>query len=72
MLCGADLVSVVLGPSAGRPPLDRRLGRADRVRRCLADRFDRIITGLARQLGRLDRDPTRGRYSVSSASSSEA
>jgi len=31
----------------------------------LKERFDRIITGLARQLrSTLDRDPERGRYSV--------
>ena len=62
MLCGADLVSVVLdgdGPGSARP-LDRgrRPGRADRLRRAFAERFDRIVTGLARQLrSELDRDP---------------
>ena len=70
MLCGADLVSVVLeAESAGQPPASRSRpplwsSRSSATTR-LPDRFDRIVTGLARQLrSALDRDPARGRYSV--------
>ena len=69
MLCGAELVSVVIEPGA---PGTARLSIESAVLaepvECvepLADRFDRIITGLARQLrSALDRDAARGRYSV--------
>jgi two-component sensor histidine kinase len=69
MLSGARQVSIVLesvdatkarlaievDSLAGEPDVDPRL----------SDRFDRIITGLARQLrSTLERDPERGRYSV--------
>ena len=72
MLSGAPQVSVVLDSLdaatarlaievdslAGDPDVDPRL----------ADRFDRIISGLARQLrSTLERDPARGRYSVTIA-----
>lgn len=69
MLCGASLVSVSLTGAdtasarlsvetdalAGEPSCDERL----------MERFDRIITGLARQLrSTLERDTQTGRYSV--------
>lgn len=69
MLCGAGLISIILDDKgAGQARLavevDSLAGEtvADGA---LADRFDRIITGLARQLrSTLDRDPARGRYAV--------
>jgi hypothetical protein len=69
MLCGADLVSVVLEPEGtGGARLSVEAAALVEPIECdpaLADRFDRIVTGLARQLrSTLDRDPTRGRYSV--------
>jgi HAMP domain-containing protein len=69
MLCGADLVSVVLEAEAPRiARLSIEAAALVEPIECdapLAERFDRIITGLARQLrSTLDRDPTRGRYSV--------
>ncbi|HEV2817756.1 MAG TPA: histidine kinase dimerization/phosphoacceptor domain -containing protein [Allosphingosinicella sp.] len=69
MLCGAELVSVVLeatAPDTARlsVAVDALAGSVD-CDPALADRFDRIVTGLARQLrSALDRDPARGRYSV--------
>jgi len=72
MLCGASLVSIVLEPEeAGSARLsiavDSLAGGAARDA-ALSDRFERIITGLARQLrSRLDRDPGLGRYSVAIA-----
>jgi two-component system, sensor histidine kinase PdtaS len=69
MLCGAEMVSVVLeAGAAGTARLsvsvDALAGSVD-CDEALADRFDRIVTGLARQLrSALDRDPARGRYSV--------
>ena len=67
MLCGADLVSVVLephSPAAARLSIEAAaLVEPIECDPALADRFDRIVTGLARQLrSALDRDPTRGRY----------
>jgi signal transduction histidine kinase len=69
MLCGADLVSVVLeGNEAGSARLSIEASALVEPIDCdsaLADRFERIVTGLARQLRSvLDRDPRRGRYSV--------
>jgi signal transduction histidine kinase len=69
MLCGAELVSVVLEPKgAGSARLSIEAAALIDPIECdpaLADRFDRIITGLARQLrSTLERDPTRGRYTV--------
>jgi len=69
MLCGAETVSVVLEPDAAGTArlsveVDALAGEVD-CDAALADRFDRIVTGLARQLrSALDRDPKRGRYSV--------
>jgi hypothetical protein len=69
MLCGADLVSVVLeakGPGSARLSIEAAaLVEPIDCDAPLAERFDRIVTGLARQLrSALDRDPGRGRYSV--------
>jgi hypothetical protein len=69
MLCGADLVSVVLEAEApGIARLSIEAAALVEPIECddtLSDRFDRIVTGLARQLrSTLDRDPKRGRYSV--------
>jgi len=69
MLCGAEMVSVVVEPEApGAARLsvevDSLTGTID-CGEALKDRFDRIVTGLARQLrSTLDRDPARGRYSL--------
>ncbi len=69
MLCGAGQVSIVLEadePSTARlsVEVDSLIGGGGRDE-ALADRFERIITGLARQLrSTLDRDADRGRYSV--------
>jgi len=69
MLCGAGQVSIVLDQDtpgianlaievdslAGRPECDA----------AVAERFERIVVGLARQLrSTLERDPDRGRYSL--------
>jgi two-component sensor histidine kinase len=69
MLCGADLVSVVLeadGPRSARLSIEAAvLAEPVECEEALAERFERIVTGLARQLrSALDRDPARGRYSV--------
>ena len=69
MLCGAETVSVVLettAPGTARlsVAVDSLAGNVESDP-ALAERFDRIVTGLARQLrSALDRDPARGRYSV--------
>jgi len=69
MLCGARTVSVVL--EADSPGMARLSVEADALAgtidcdAALEDRFDRIVTGLARQLrSTLDRDPARGRFSL--------
>ena len=69
MLCGADLVSVVLeAEESGTARLSiesAALAEPVECEAALSERFDRIVTGLARQLrSTLDRDPSRGRYSV--------
>jgi len=72
MLCGASLVSIALdadAPGSARLSLevDALAGEID-CDPALADRFDRIVAGLARQLrSTLDREPERGRYAVSIA-----
>ena len=72
MLCGAGQVSIVLEPlDAGTARLalevDSLAGERERDE-ALEERFDRIITGLARQLrSPLERDPARGRYAVTIA-----
>ncbi len=69
MLCGATLISVVLeaeapGTACLAVEVDSLVGPVE-CDEALADRFDRIVTGLARQLrSTLDRDPDRGRYAV--------
>jgi two-component sensor histidine kinase len=69
MLCGARLVSVTLdgdGPGSARLSIEvDALAGEIQGDEALRDRFDRIVTGLARQLrSTLDRDPGRGLYSV--------
>jgi hypothetical protein len=69
MLRRADLVSVVLEADArGIARLSIEAAALVEPVECdpaLAERFERIITGLSRQLrSTLDRDPARGRYSV--------
>jgi two-component sensor histidine kinase len=69
MLCGASLVSIVLDsdePGFARLSIevDSLAGEPD-CDEALADRFDRIVTGLARQLrSTLEREPGRGLYSL--------
>jgi two-component system, sensor histidine kinase PdtaS len=69
MLCGAGLVSIVLErpePASARLSIevDSLVGIEQRDED-LAERFERIITGLARQLrSTLERNPERGGYSV--------
>ena len=69
MLCGAGLVSVTLdrdGPGFARLSIaiDALAGEPD-CDSAFKDRFERIVTGLARQLrSELEREPARGRYSV--------
>jgi two-component sensor histidine kinase len=69
MLCGAEMVSVVLeaeGPGLARLSVEvDALAQTPDCDEALIDRFDRIVTGLARQLrSTLEREPARGRYSV--------
>ncbi len=69
MLCGASLVSVTLdrdGPGFALLSImiDALAGTPD-VDRTFHERFERIVTGLARQLrSELEREPARGLYSV--------
>lgn len=69
MLSGGGTISIVLeadGPGSARLSIEAEC-LADGAARLDAssERFDRIVTGLARQLrSSLDRDPERGRYSV--------
>ncbi len=69
MLCGASLVSIALDAEEGGSArltieVDALVGGVD-CEPALADRFDRIVAGLARQLrSTLDRDPGRGLYAV--------
>jgi len=69
MLCGASAVSVALDPE--EPACARLAVEVDSLAGpvdcdpALEDRFERIITGLARQLrSALDRDSAAGRYAV--------
>ncbi len=69
MLCGALQVSIVLEPAAtetARLTIDvDSLSGPVECDPALTDRFERIITGLARQLrSTLDRNPDHGRYSI--------
>ena len=69
MLCGARQVSIVLerdGAGTARLSIDAdSLAGGGSRDEALSERFDRIITGLARQLrSPLNHDPERGRYSV--------
>lgn len=72
MLCGAGQVSIMLegdGQGTARLSIEMdRLGDGAVRDPTLSDRFDRIITGLARQLrSTLDHDVENGRYSVTIA-----
>ncbi len=69
MLCGAGLVSITLDadePGGARLAIEVDALAGEPVcNRAVVDRFDRIVTGLARQLrSTLDRDPGRGLYAV--------
>ena len=73
MLCGAASVSIALtdGPTPGAAQLTVE---ADSLRTAaggdstLTERFERIVTGLSRQLrSTLDRDPDAGRYTLAIA-----
>jgi two-component sensor histidine kinase len=69
MLCGANLVSVTLdrdSPGFARLSIGiDALAGAPECDAAFHERFERIVTGLARQLrSELDRDPSRGLYSV--------
>jgi two-component sensor histidine kinase len=69
MLCGAARVSVTLdrdGPGFARLSIGLdALAGAPECDAAFQDRFERIVTGLARQLrSELDRDPEHGLYSV--------
>ncbi|MDP8994645.1 MAG: sensor histidine kinase [Pseudomonadota bacterium] len=69
MFCGASWVSIVVeggGPSTAELSIESdSLAGELACDRELFERFDRIITGLARQLrSSLERDPATGRYSV--------
>jgi two-component system, sensor histidine kinase PdtaS len=69
MLCGANSVAIVLEsaePGTARLSIQSdSLGAEATCEEQLFERFDRIITGLARQLrSALDRDLAAGRYSV--------
>ena len=69
MLCGASLVSIMLdgdGPGIARLTIEvDSLAGGGTDDGALSERFDRIISGLARQLrSALDHDAERGRYSV--------
>ena len=72
MLRGAGLVSIALdgdGPGSARLSIevDALAGRADGDA-AFEERFERIVTGLARQLrSTLDHDPERGLYALSIA-----
>ena len=69
MLCGASLISIVLDDRDGATArlsieVDSLAASSERDE-ALSERFDRIITGLARQLrSALDQDTDSGRYSV--------
>ena len=69
MLCGANLVSITLDKDApGTARLSIEVDALSGAIHCDSERFDRIVTGLARQLrSPLDRDPSRGLYSLTIA-----
>jgi two-component sensor histidine kinase len=72
MLCGCNAVSIDLeGEEGGRARLSIESGALNGVAACsadISDRFERIITGLARQLRSTpERDEEAGRFSVSIA-----
>ena len=72
MLCGASQVSILLdGGGEGIATLAIEVDSLVGTPQCdevLAERFERIVTGLARQLrSTLERDPERGRYALNIA-----
>lgn len=72
MLCGAEMVSIALdGEEGGTARLSIEAAKLAEGTDCdpaLAERFERIIAGLARQLrSALERDPDAGRYAVTIA-----
>jgi HAMP domain-containing protein len=69
MLCGANQVSIVLDTKApgvaGLAIEVDSLAGSPECDAAVAERFERIVVGLARQLrSTLERDPDRGRYSL--------
>ena len=70
MLCGASQVSILLereAPTLARlcVEVDSLAGGAVECEEAISERFERIITGLSRQLrSTLERDPERGLYEV--------
>ena len=69
MLCGTGIVSVTLerdGPGFARLSVDvDSLAGDPQCDAAFRERFERIVTGLARQLrSELERDPARGLYAV--------
>jgi hypothetical protein len=69
MLCGANIVTIALdrdGPGLARLSIEvDSLAGPIECDEALAERFERIVTGLARQLrSSLDREPGSGHYSV--------
>ena len=69
MLCGASQVSIALDSKAPEVAdlaieVDSLVGSPE-CDAAVAERFERIVVGLARQLrSTLERDPDRGRYSL--------
>jgi two-component sensor histidine kinase len=71
MLCGAASVSIALTGEGAAPGTAQLTVEADSLRTgaggdsTLTERFERIVTGLSRQLrSGLDRDPEAGRYTL--------
>lgn len=74
MLCGAASVSIALTGDGAAPGTAQLTVEADSLRidaggdSTLTERFERIVTGLSRQLrSTLDRDPAAGRYTLAIA-----
>jgi two-component sensor histidine kinase len=74
MLCGAASVSIALTGDGAAPGTAQLTVEADSLRAgaggdpTLTERFERIVTGLSRQLrSTLDRDPQAGRYTLAIA-----
>jgi two-component system, sensor histidine kinase PdtaS len=74
MLCGAGTVSIALTGEGARPGTAQLAIESDSLRPgapgdpVLTERFERIVTGLSRQLrSTIDRDPDAGRYTLAVA-----